>query len=70
MKESVTYQAILQEGLTEGRAEGKAEAVNQIALNMLNSAISMDLIIQFTGLSLEQIQQLQQQNRENISKSN
>ncbi len=54
MKESVTYQEILQ----EGKAEGKAEAANQIALNMLRSNISVDLIAQFTGLSIEQIQKL------------
>jgi predicted transposase/invertase (TIGR01784 family) len=59
MKESVTYQEILREGMAEGKAEGKAEAVNQIALNMLRSSISVDLIAQFTGLSIEQIQKLQ-----------
>jgi predicted transposase/invertase (TIGR01784 family) len=77
MKESVTYQAILQEGRAEGEAIGeargeaigKAEAANQIALNMLNSNISLDLIAQFTGLSLEQIQQLQQESRENNRES-
>jgi predicted transposase/invertase (TIGR01784 family) len=62
MKESVTYQEILEEGRVEGeargKAEGRAEAVNQIALNMLRSNISPDLIAQFTGLSLEQIQEL------------
>ncbi len=62
MKESVTYQAILH----EGEAEGEARATKQIALNMLNSNISLDLIAQFTGLSLEQIQSLQQQSRGNI----
>ena len=69
MKESVTYQAILQEGLEEGKArglaegeaKGLAEAANQIAINMLKSAISLDLIAQFTGLSLEQVQKLQQE---------
>jgi predicted transposase/invertase (TIGR01784 family) len=68
MKESVTYQEILLEGKTEGKAEGKAEglaegeakAANQIALNMLRSNISSDLIAQFTGLSPEQIQKLQE----------
>lgn len=74
MKESVTYQEILREGLEEGKArgleegkakgleegkaEGKAEVKNQIALNMLRSDISVDLITQFTGLSYEQIQKL------------
>lgn len=86
MRESATYQAILQEGLEEGRArglaEGKArgfaegeakglaEATNQIALNMLKSAISVDLIAQFTGLSVEQVQQLQKSIEENIPESN
>ncbi len=63
MKESVTYQEILLEGEAKGeakgKAEGKAEAAKQIALNMLNSGIAVDLITQFTGLSLEQIQKLQ-----------
>ena len=73
MKESVTYQAILQEGLEEGKARGLAEgeakglaaAANQIAINMLKSAISVDLIAQFTGLSLEQVQKLQQETGKN-----
>lgn len=51
MKESVTYQEIL--------LEGKAEAANQIALNMLWSGTFPNLITQFTGLSLNQIQKLQ-----------
>jgi predicted transposase/invertase (TIGR01784 family) len=67
MKESVTYQEILLEGMAEGEARGKAKglvegevkAANQIALNMLHSGISIDLIAQFTGLSVEQIQKLQ-----------
>ena len=64
MKESVTYQEILLEGKAEGKAEGLVEgevkAANQIALNMLRSHISIDLIAQFTGLSLEQVQKLQE----------
>lgn len=66
MKESPTYQEILREGMAEGEARGEAKgeargeakAANQIALNMLRSGISLDLIVQFTGLSLEQIQKL------------
>ena len=73
MQESVTYQLLvregraeglqqgLQQGRQEGRQEGQSETANQIALNMLNSGISIDLIAQFTGLSLEQIEQLQRQ---------
>jgi predicted transposase YdaD len=57
MKESVIYQEILLEGIVEGEAKGKA--ANQIALNMMHSGISIDLICQFTGLTMEQIQKLQ-----------
>ena len=63
MKESVIYQEILREslaeGLAEGEAKGLAKATNQIALNMLRSNISTDLIAQFTGLTLKQIEKLQ-----------
>lgn len=59
MKESVIYQEILLEGKAEGKAEGLAEAANQIALNMIRSNISMDSIVQFTGLTLKQVQKLQ-----------
>ncbi|MCY7331716.1 MAG: Rpn family recombination-promoting nuclease/putative transposase [Pseudanabaena sp. CAN_BIN31] len=67
MKESVIYQDILSEGMAEGKAEGKAEgraegeakATNQIALNMLRSNVAPDLVAQFTGLALKQIQKLQ-----------
>ncbi len=55
MKESVIYQEIL----LEGKAEGKAETTRQIALNMLMSNVSLDLVTQFTGLTLKQVQKLQ-----------
>jgi predicted transposase/invertase (TIGR01784 family) len=71
MEESVVYQEILREGLAKGKAEGlakgkaeglakgKVEAANQIALNMLRSNMSPDLVAQLTGLTLKQIQKLQ-----------
>ena len=63
MKGSVIYQEILLEGmakgLAEGEAKGLAKATNQIALNMLRSNISIDLVAQFTGLTLQQIEKLQ-----------
>jgi len=71
MRESSTYQEILKEGeakglarglvqgKAEGEAEGKAETTRQIALNMIRSNISVDLITQLTGLSLEQVRALQ-----------
>ncbi len=62
MRESVTYQEILREGeakgLAEGEAKGEIKATHQIALNMLRSGIALDLIAQFTGLSIEQVQDL------------
>lgn len=59
MEESVIYQEILLEGKVKGIAEGKAKAINQIALKMLSSSVSLDLIAQFTGLTLKQIEKLQ-----------
>jgi predicted transposase/invertase (TIGR01784 family) len=67
MEESVFYQGILLEGLTKGKAEGlakglakgKVEASNQIALNMLRSNMAPDLVAQLTGLTLKQVQKLQ-----------
>lgn len=67
MKESVIYQEILLEGMTEGVAKGKAEGIaegvakasNKIAQNMLRSNISLDLVAQFTGLNLKQVEKLQ-----------
>ncbi|MBD2176718.1 Rpn family recombination-promoting nuclease/putative transposase [Pseudanabaena sp. FACHB-1998] len=75
MKESVIYQEILLEGLAEGKAQGlaqgeaqglakgktqgKTEATNQIAINLLRSNISIEVIAQVTGLTLKQVQKLQ-----------
>lgn len=63
MEESVIYQEILLEGKVKGKAEGiaegKAKAINQIALKMLSFSVSLDLIAQFTGLTLKQIEKLQ-----------
>jgi predicted transposase/invertase (TIGR01784 family) len=67
MKESVIYQEILLEGKIEGIAEGEArgeakgeaKASNKIAQNMLRSNISLELVAQFTGLTLKQVQKLQ-----------
>ena len=59
MKESVIYQEILLEGEAKGLAKGKAETARQIALNMMRSNIAGDLVAQFTGLSLKEVQKLQ-----------
>jgi predicted transposase/invertase (TIGR01784 family) len=47
------------QGLAKGEAKGLAKASNQIALNMLRSNIAIDLVAQFTGLTLKQVQKLQ-----------
>ena len=63
MKESVIYQEILLEGKAEGKAEGLAEGKTKerekIAMNMIRSNISVDLVAQFTGLTPKQVQKLQ-----------
>jgi hypothetical protein len=59
MKESVIYQEILLESLIEGTAQDEAKATNRIALKMLRSNISIDIISQVTGLTLKQIEKLQ-----------
>jgi len=80
MKESVIYQEILHEGLAEGEArglakgeakglaKGKAEATNQIALNMLRSNISVDVVAQLTGLTTKQVQKLQKLSNKKLQK--
>lgn len=78
MKESVIYQEILLEGKAEGKAEGiaegiakgKAETASQIALNMMRSNISMELIAQFTGLSLKEVQKLQKVSAQKLKTPN
>ena len=50
----------IQEGIQEGKLEGIQEGRQQVAINMLRSGMNMELIAQLTGLSLEQIQRLQQ----------
>ncbi len=61
----------LEEGRAEGRAEGKAEgkaegilegqsnALHQVALNMLSKSMDSSTISELTGLTLEEIQNLQ-----------
>ncbi|MEH1847782.1 MAG: Rpn family recombination-promoting nuclease/putative transposase [Nostoc sp.] len=51
MRESVIYQDILQQGL-----EQKAQ---EIAIKMINKGIDIETIVDVTGLTIEQVQQLQ-----------
>jgi predicted transposase/invertase (TIGR01784 family) len=51
MQESTVYQSIL--------AEGKEEKQREIALNLLREGLSIEIVARGTGLSIEEIQQLQ-----------
>ncbi|MBD2655233.1 MULTISPECIES: Rpn family recombination-promoting nuclease/putative transposase [Synechocystis] len=66
MKESVIYQAILEEGKLEGKVEGLQEglmeAKKQIALNMLGSGLAKSLIVELTGLSPAEVDTLELSN--------
>lgn len=53
MRESVIYQDILQEGIEQKAPE--------IARNMINEGVAIALIISLTGLTVQQVQQLQAQ---------
>lgn len=63
MRESVIYQSILEEGLEQGLEQ----AARKIAANMLSKGVPVESVIEFTGLTLEQVQQLQTQQSENQS---
>ncbi|MBW4689687.1 MAG: Rpn family recombination-promoting nuclease/putative transposase [Komarekiella atlantica HA4396-MV6] len=65
MRESIIYQSILSEGKEEGREEGSQQKARQIALNLLAEGMSVDAIARITGLSVEMVQQLQQQEPDN-----
>ncbi|UBF27007.1 hypothetical protein K9N68_03230 [Kovacikia minuta CCNUW1] len=52
-QESTVYRSIL--------AEGKAEKQREIAINLLQAGVAVNIIVSTTGLSLEEVQQLQQQ---------
>lgn len=55
MRESVTYQSLL----AEGRAEGRDEGIRRVAINMLKEGMSIEVVAKVTGLTVEQVQQLQ-----------
>ncbi|MDJ0662098.1 MAG: hypothetical protein QNJ42_21815 [Crocosphaera sp.] len=58
MKESVIYQEIFHEGEVKGEKKGKQEATRNIDLNMLRNSMNMEDIAKLTGLSLQEIEQL------------
>ena len=61
MRESVIYKSIIAEGLEEGREQGREEEVQRIAVNLLKEGLSFEVIAKATGLTVEQVQQLQQE---------
>jgi len=58
LKETKVYQEAYAEGKLEGELKGKLEITRQIAKNMLDSGMSMEHIVEFTGLTFEQVHQL------------
>jgi predicted transposase YdaD len=60
MRESVIYQDILQQGL-----EQKAQ---EIAIKMINKGIDIEIIVDVTGLTIEQVQRLQDKISDNQAK--
>ncbi len=68
MQESVIYQEIIAEGEAKGRAEGSQEKAKQIAKNLLNEGMEIELIARVTGLSVEQVEQLQTEQDNNQAK--
>ncbi|MBN3963077.1 Rpn family recombination-promoting nuclease/putative transposase [Nostoc sp. NMS8] len=65
MRESVIYQDILQEGLAQGLEQGLEQGIEQkaqeIAIKMINKGINLEIIVDVTGLTVEQVQKLQAQ---------
>ncbi len=58
MRESVTYQAVLE----EGREEGREEERRLMVLNLLRVGVAIAQIAQAAGISIEAVTQLQQEN--------
>ncbi len=46
-------------GRAEGKAEGKAEGIAEVAKNMLKFGESLGKVVALTGLTLEQVQNIQ-----------
>ena len=49
----------IEKGMAKGRAEGKAEGKAEVARNLLAMGMSWTQIIQATGLTEDQLKQLQ-----------
>jgi predicted transposase/invertase (TIGR01784 family) len=65
MRESVIYQDILQQGLAQGLEQGIEQKAQEIAIKMINKGINLEIIVDVTGLTIQQVQQLQAQTNDN-----
>ena len=48
----------IEEGKAEGKAEGKIEEKLEIAKNMLKDGMNLEIVMKYTGLSKEKIENL------------
>lgn len=58
MQESVTYQALIEEGRAEGIQEGIQEGIRSVAANLLREGMAIEMVARVTGLSVDVVQQL------------
>ncbi|NJK28593.1 MAG: hypothetical protein HC925_09475 [Coleofasciculaceae cyanobacterium SM2_3_26] len=59
LRESPWYQEILEEGMQIGEQQGRQEEKMVVAINLLSMGLTAEQIAQATGLTIEQVQQLQ-----------
>ncbi len=58
-----TSQLIHQKGLEEGRREGDLERTRQVVLKCLARDMDLKLISEITGLSMEEIKEIQKEKK-------
>ena len=61
--ENKGYEEGIEEGRIEGIEEGSRQKAYEIAKNMLEENISIEAIVKFTKLSIEEIEQLSKKNK-------
>lgn len=65
MQESVIYQELIEEGEAKGEAKGLAKGLSQgiqlVAANLIKNGMAVEEIAKVTGLTVEQVQLLRQQ---------
>lgn len=53
-----SYETDLKVHMNEAREEGKIEGKIEIAKNMLNDGMSVELISKYTGISIEKVEEI------------